>query len=118
MVWTLIFDGHPPSPNDRLHWRKRAKLTKHWRTLAKVEAQRQVIPPMKKIKLSVVIYRRNLGVADEDNDRGRTKGILDGIVDAGVVPNDTRGEIIWGPVDEAKWNGKKKQIKIMIEEAA
>lgn len=100
--WVLKFDGHPPSLNDRMHWRTRAKVTKHWRSQARLRASLAGIPKCERIRVCAVIHRRALGVADEDNDRSRLKPVVDGLVDAGVIPNDARGQVEWGTVLEER----------------
>lgn len=114
-IWTLEFSGYPPSANARLHWRTKAKVTRFWRTAAHLEAMRQGIPPCQRIRISAVIIRRAIGVADEDNDRGRLKGVQDGIKDAGVVPNDRRDCVELGPVTEERG---PKGLRVIVERLA
>ena len=101
-TWTLEFAGYPPSPNARMHIYAKSKSNKQWRRFAGLAARYQEIPPQQRIRLSAVIVRRALGVADEDNDRARLKPVVDGLVDAGVIPNDHRGCVEWGSVDEER----------------
>lgn len=102
--WVLEFDGMPPNPNARLHYMARARSAKHWRRLASLYhvLLGERIPPQQRVRLSLVFTRRTLGRADEDNDRARAKNLVDGLIDAGVIPNDTRGHIEWGPCTEEK----------------
>jgi crossover junction endodeoxyribonuclease RusA len=111
--WTLDFAGIPPSPNDRMGWRVKAHTAKLWRVRAALLALEVKIPPLLRIRLSAVIRRRNLGVADESNDRSRFKHVEDGIVDAGVVPDDTRKYVEWGSVTEERG---PKGFTLVIEE--
>lgn len=90
----------PPSPNDRIHWRQLGPITKGWRDAA-CEAARG-IPEQARIRISAVLYRRALGVSDADNDMARLKPVADGLRDAGVIANDTRGYVEWGPVTEER----------------
>lgn len=99
-TYELSFLGMPPSPNDKMGWRKKASETKVWREMARLKATSAGVPSMDKVKVSAVFTRRNLGVADEDNDHGRLKPIIDGFRDAGVIANDTRGFVVWGDIDE------------------
>lgn len=92
----------PPSPNDRMHFRTKAPLIKAWREAACNAAKSAGIPQMARIRFSAVIYRTRLGHADEDNDRARCKYLLDGLRDAKVIANDTRGFIEHGTVTEEK----------------
>jgi hypothetical protein len=100
MRWELVFEGIPPGPNHRMHWRQKAVLTQTWRHKAFLLAKDARIPPQERVRISARFLRRSLGVADEDNDRSRLKPAVDGIVEAGVIPKDTRGHIVWGDVTE------------------
>jgi crossover junction endodeoxyribonuclease RusA len=110
--WVLEFPDYPPSPNARMHFMPRAVLTKDWREAAAMRCKMARIPHLKRIRVSAVVVRRSLGVADEDNDRARLKPIIDGIVDAGVIPNDRRGCIVWGDVGEKRG---PKGLLVIIE---
>lgn len=99
-MWELRFVGLPAGPNHRLHWYTLAKYTKAWRQAAQLLALSERIPALERIRVSAVIYRKRLGIADEDNDRARLKPLVDGVVDAGVVKRDTRGHVTWGTVTE------------------
>ena len=112
MRWELTFEGIPPSPNQRLNWRDKARAAKEWRTAACLKAQEAGIPALERMKVSAVVYRANLGVADEDNDRSRLKACLDGVVDAGVVPRDTRKYVVWGTVTEERG---PRGLRIIVE---
>lgn len=86
--WTLAFAGHPPGPNDRMGWAKRARLTKAWRTEAALAAKAAGIPTLARARLSLVVVRARLGTADPDNDVARAKPLIDGIRDADVLVTD------------------------------
>ncbi len=113
--WRIRFAGMPPGPNARLHWRHRAAITRAWKEQAGVLVRLAGIPPLARIRISAIFYRRRLGVADEDNDRARLKPILDGIVAAGVIPTDTRAFVTWGEVSEARG---APGLELIIEEVA
>jgi hypothetical protein len=102
--WEVAFTGMPPSPNARLHYMARARSAKAWRQRARLYhvLLGARIPPLERVRITATLTRRTLGRADEDNDRARLKPLVDGLVDAGVIPNDTRGHIEWGPCLEAK----------------
>lgn len=100
--WELMLEEMPPGPNDRLHWAERARRARGYRAWAHLTARQLAIPPCGRVRISATFTRRVVGRADEDNDRARLKNLADGLVDAGVIPNDTRGHIEWGPCLEAK----------------
>ncbi len=63
----------------------------------------------------MVVLRRALGVADEENDRARMKPITDGIVDANVIDKDIYGRIEWGSMTEDRGAAG---LRVMITEVA
>ena len=78
----------PPTLNHRLHWRARARATRAWRTAAWAEMRKHLIVPVARIRITMVRYCvRDI---DDDNLHSCFKPIVDGIVDAGQVPDDTR----------------------------
>ena len=86
----------PPSPNDRMHFRVKGGREGVAGSGTRCrEGGRH--PNLARIRLSAVIYRTRLGHADEDNDRSRLKPAIDGLRDARVIANDTRGFIEHGP---------------------
>lgn len=105
----------PPSPNDRMHFRVKGPVVKAWREAACAAAKSAGIPKLARIRFSAVIYRTRLGHADEDNDRSRLKPAIDGLRDAGVIANDTRGFIEHGPVTEEKG---PVGVLLIVEDAA
>ena len=111
--WVLEFDGHPPRPNEteRMPFgisqgklrglvQGRRAARRSWAGRAWFQTQQLGIPPLARIRISAEYRRRNLNVADEDNDRAGLKHIVDGIVRAGVIPRDSRRFLEWGPCTE------------------
>ncbi len=113
-AWLLSFSGLPLSPNDRPSVFKKAANNRQWRQKAAVVARNMGIPRLERAKVSIVIYRRAVGRADEDNDRARFKPVIDGLRDAGVLTGDTRGQIIYGRCIEKKAIGQKG-FDLMVE---
>lgn len=111
--WVLRFDGMPPGPNARLHWRLRAFAMRDWKMRTVVLVRAAEIPRLERIRISIIYYRRRLGVCDWDNDVARAKPAVDGIVAAGVVASDTRAFVTWGTVEEARG---APGVEILVEE--
>jgi Holliday junction resolvase RusA-like endonuclease len=97
-AWAITFA--PPadliSANDRLHWRKRAELTKAWRDAALVHALSKSVGPFDRAHITVAIrfatnHRRDVG-----NYYPTAKAIVDGLVDAGLLEDDDDTRIV-GP---------------------
>lgn len=95
-TWHLRFEGLPPNQNGRQFYHDKAKVVARYRFLAAIEAKRAGIPACARIRVSAVVTRRALGVADEPGDWERCKACVDGLTDAGVVPKDTRAYVEYG----------------------
>lgn len=92
-----VIEFHPPGPllnlNGRLHWAARSRDVKAWRTAAKVGALVDLGAPSARahppctvtIELPVKDNRRR----DPHNYVATLKAVIDGLVDAGVWPDDT-----------------------------
>lgn len=87
---TLTFDyKRPPiTANDRMHWARRAALVSAVRTATKLLAHR--LPALGRIRVALVWIvtdrrRRDGG----ENITPTLKPMIDGLVDAGVVTDDT-----------------------------
>jgi hypothetical protein len=86
----------PPelSPNSRIHWRRRAELTKRARSdasaVAMLAMHQSGFPfPWLEVELRTSWYWRDKrSMSDDDNLIGRFKAVRDGIADAGVVSDD------------------------------
>lgn len=87
--WTirLPYTKPPLSLNDRTHWRKKASITKAIR--AHVAAAAAVIPVCDRAAVTLYYVPRDARRRDADNLIPILKAACDGIVDAGVVPDDT-----------------------------
>jgi hypothetical protein len=74
-----------------------------WRARAAEYARAAGLPRgLDRVRISSDWWRRALGTADEANDRARLKPIIDGLVDYGLVPNDTRRHVVDGTCTERR----------------
>lgn len=86
----------PLSENDSrsLHWAARARRTKPWHTMAllatrRALAGRRIAPPVP-VTIQVALPFRMARGRDPHNYVGTTiKAIVDGVKDAGLIPDDT-----------------------------
>lgn len=82
------------SPNARKHWRLKAKLTATARRLAKMTAmvawveQELVVKQFRKAQATERFYWPDKRRRDVRNAEGSLKSYWDGIIDAGVLPDD------------------------------
>lgn len=85
------------SANQRVHWQVRARVTRAWRHAAKVEAQRAFHGyGFKRVRIIATFSKGRGGRYDAANLSPVAKAICDGLVDAGLVPDDSN-EYVVGP---------------------
>lgn len=77
------------SANDRLHWAVKARRTRTIRDMTATLARVEKMPPAEHVTVQLVWTVRDHRRRDEDNTYPTFKAMCDGLVDAGVVPDDT-----------------------------
>lgn len=84
--------------NHRKHFRVAARFTSAWRHAAKGQALAHGLGPVPvPCHITVVIHRsHNRGEYDAGNYAPTAKAVVDGLVDAGVLPDD-RNRYVIGP---------------------
>lgn len=76
--------------NDRLHWAKKARLTKAWRDAGLTYARRNRLPQLDRAHIKVEIHKTTARTFDPLNLADTAKPLIDGIVtDYGLLPNDS-----------------------------
>lgn len=81
--------------NGRSHWRQKAALTKHTRTVAgclalsTLNALREPPPRWQKASCKVAAYFPTMSFPDPFNLLERCKSLIDGIQDAGIIKDDS-----------------------------
>lgn len=88
---TLRFDWPQPplTANQRLHWRTRARLTSDVRQAAAWQAAASKFPQTTRLDVSLTWVVKDKRRRDADNIVPTLKALCDGLVDAGIVPDDT-----------------------------
>ncbi len=95
-VLTFTIDGPPKrallTANERAHWRRRAERSKYWRQRAYLEAtsaiRRGDLEPLTWAHFTVDVAWPDKRRRDVANVHPTVKAIVDGLVDAGVLPDD------------------------------
>lgn len=88
-TWLLDLPyGRPVTLNDRMSHIVRWKRTKPYREAAYVLARAAKIPPCDKVRVTLIYTPRDRRVRDPLNLVPTVKALEDGLVDAGVVPDD------------------------------
>ena len=97
--WVLVVDmcGKPTLTNQahQMHYRAVSADRKVWRQAGAVLARAAHIPPMDRITVDVTARWQKGTLPDPDAVAPALKGVLDGIVDAGVVPDDSGRHVEW-----------------------
>lgn len=86
---TLPWEKPPLSMNDRMHWRPKSQWTKTLRQTAWALAKQARIPALGSCRVGLLYTPPDRQRRDEDNLFATLKPLADGLVDAGVVADDT-----------------------------
>lgn len=84
------------SANQRPHWAVKAKCTKHLRLLANAEARAARLGTFSQVHITAFIGYPTATKADAENAAPSVKACIDGLRDAGVIPDDNSEHVI-GP---------------------
>ena len=104
------------SPNARVHWRHRHAVLKadKLRTLIACRAAGMGDLNLQKAHVEVVIRYRTHQRRDYDNQVGLLKGVMDGMVAAGVLADDNRSVI--GSLTITQEHGDPEGFRLIVEE--
>lgn len=75
--------------NQRLHWSPRARRTKYLRGLAEETARLRRVPALRRARIDAWITWPDGRRRDRHNLAPTIKALVDGVVDAGVLPDDS-----------------------------
>jgi Holliday junction resolvase RusA-like endonuclease len=100
--------------NDRDHWRKSAGKTATIRSVARGQAKG--IPRLGKVKIKVIYYAPDNRRRDTTNLFPSVKAAVDGIVDAGVLKDDSDKFVVGYEILRGSYNIPKGQLTIEIIE--
>lgn len=88
-MWTLHIPGQVINANDRDHWAAKARKVKALRHAAHIMARAEKIPALTHATVALTYIPPRAGRRDVDNLVPSLKALCDGLVDAGIVPDDT-----------------------------
>jgi crossover junction endodeoxyribonuclease RusA len=97
MNWTLQYPARPWLLNEERAGGKRgvgghhgrAALTREWRDAFSMRALQQKIPALETVTVEVIPLCRDRRRSDVGNVYPAAKAAIDGLVDAGVIPDDS-----------------------------
>jgi crossover junction endodeoxyribonuclease RusA len=98
-TWTLIVPAHETflNLNQRMHWAKKASLTKAWRKHAQTYAAVAALPKgLHRVHIVAHVTKPTNRQYDVHNLLPTLKAAIDGLVDYGLIPDDTNQYLV-GP---------------------
>lgn len=117
MNWTLVIMEASPSQNvwDRWHWRDKWASKAKWKMLIRAAAGFIYIPKAT-VKRSLTVHRCSPGTLDESNLIGGLKGVIDALVQLGVLVDDRPEFLDLKSPIQTKPKGREKPHTILILE--
>lgn len=90
-TWVLVlhYKRPPLTLNQRMHWAPKHKLNRQVRDQAAYLARHHGIPPLGRCRVELTWVVADRRRRDADNIQPTLKAICDGLVDAGIVTDDT-----------------------------
>ena len=85
----LPWSTPPLSLNDRGHWAPRARAIKDVRETGRLLAKAAQLEPCERIRVELHYQPRVRRGRDNENLVATAKPLIDGLTDAGVIPDDT-----------------------------
>lgn len=113
--WTirLPYTTPPLTLNGRMHWATKARITREVRGyVAGMAIYRK--PNQQPIHVTLVYVPRDSRRRDRDNLVATLKPCIDGLVDAGIVPDDTPDFVSWEPPVIAEPDPKDPHLRLEI----
>ena len=113
--WTirLPYTTPPLTLNGRMHWATKARITREVRGYVWGTSHRDV-PECDSIHVTLVYVPRDKRGRDRDNLVATLKPCIDGLVDAGIVPDDTPDFVSWEPPVIAEPDPKDPHLRLEI----
>lgn len=113
MIQTLTVNNFPPTQNElrRMHFREQAKKKLEWEGIVGWLVKQQKIQPVEKAMITYEFYFKNERRRDPDNYAACAKAIQDGLVKAGILPDDNFNHV---PELTIRQGGVSKQPYILV----
>lgn len=97
VVLEFAFELHQVlTSNQRVHWRERARKTRYLRGVAEDMARARRVPGARRVHVAAEVAWPNRRRRDVHNLMPTLKALVDGLVDAGVIPDDSDAHLV-GP---------------------
>jgi Holliday junction resolvase RusA-like endonuclease len=121
MTGRLVIRGRMPGLNEyvraeRTSRYEAARIKREWTELAGIEAARQGLPPFDgPVEVSFLWVEPNRR-RDLDNVAFAKKFVLDGLVRAGVIPDDSPRHVV-GLSDRFAYDGRDPRVEVEVRDA-
>ena len=110
-LWQIPLDADvaPKTPNRRTHWRVYSDTVLFWRTLTDAAVRNAGVPALERVAIDLAVTPPDRRRRDSDNlVPYLLKPVKDGVVDAGVIPDDTDEFCdwsihLWPPDGSGRW---------------
>lgn len=115
------FTLEPPcayiNANDRMHHHAKAKLTRGWRklTAAMLTTSGEPVPAYGRAHITITYRFPTNHRREVSNLQPTSKAIVDGLVDAGLIPDDDDLHVV-GPDNRREWPNGTRRVTVTIEE--
>ena len=118
MKQTLILQGMPMSLNPfrNAHYRELHKEKQVWELIVRNEAKLQGLKPMQEVNIVAWFHFKDKRDHDPDNYAACLKPIMDGLVKAGIIPDDSFKYVKDLRIREGKFE-KRAYITLEMESA-
>lgn len=98
MEWILIYEGERPwtvNAERKMHYHTRAKKVKHYREAFYDLALESDLPQMRSIGVEATPVLGDRRLQDIAACNGAVKAAVDGLVDFGIIPDDSNEWLKW-----------------------
>ena len=112
---TVILPAVPVTQNEylRLHWAKRARVNKDWQHLVSLFFPKRESVVMTKAKMQIEQHRH--GLQDPDNRVAACKPLIDAIVRAGFLKDDSPNWLELDVIERKVGRSEDKRTRVTIE---
>jgi hypothetical protein len=111
-AWTISVPGLPPSPNRRMNWQARRRITRPLVDAVVVQARALGLPqPLERARVVATLVHRRPPLRDFDNAVASLKEVVDALVCAGVVVSDAPAHL---KLDVVQLLGRERGVVLEI----
>lgn len=118
MSWSLVYAKRPWTTNSERRWNRyrRAEEVKEWRGAFQLLARNAQIPALTKIAVHATPIMPDRNFQDTAACNPAVKAAIDGIVDAGVIPDDTPEFLEYIRFNPCEYDKGKPALRVEVIE--